>query len=195
MSRHLRQIPAMQTAAQSDFVTVEDYLATEETSDIRHEYLGGLVSAMAGETTTHNQISGNLYLALRHYLKGKPCRVFMSDIRVNFHLREDEYYYYPDIVVTYDKRDTHPRFVRYPKLIIEVLTESTERVDKREKLFAYTGIESLEEYILVAQSNREATVLRRANSWRSETFTGPDASIALDSLQFALPLTAVYEGI
>src|SRR5262249_26315317 len=73
-------------------------------------------------------------------IKDGPCRIYMSDIRVNFDLRNDEYYYYPDIVVTCDKRDTHKRFVHYPKLIIEVLSGSTERVDKREKLFAYTSI-------------------------------------------------------
>jgi len=189
------EIAAMQTAVKSDFVSVADYLAAEEASDIRHEYLGGLVYAMAGETLTHNQISQNLLFHIHQNIKGGPCRVFISDIRVNFLLREDEYYYYPDIVVTCDNRDTHPRFIRYPKLIIEVLSESTERVDRREKFFAYTSIESLEEYVLVAQSSREVTVFQRANGWRPETFAGRETTVTLNSLQLALPLEAVYEGI
>jgi Uma2 family endonuclease len=185
----------MQAAAQNDFVRAEDYLAAEETSEVRHEYLGGLVYAMAGETTTHNQIAGNLYLAARQRLKGKPCRVFMSDIRVNFDLRNDQYFYYPDIVVTCDKRDTHPRFVRYPKLIIEVLSESTERVDRREKFFAYTSIASLEEYVLVAQAPCEVTIFRRGNNWKAEKVSGMKGKIALESLKASVSLAAIYEGV
>ena len=193
--RALGQISAMQAAVKSDFVSVADYLTAEEASQLRHEYLGGLVYAMAGETLTHNQISQNLLLNLHPKIKGGPCRLFISDVRVNFQLHTDEYYYYPDIVVTCDKRDTHPRFVQYPRLIIEVLSESTERVDKREKFFAYTNIASLEEYVLVAQSAREVTVFRRANGWRAETVSGAKAKVALASLKLTIPLAAIYEGI
>lgn len=185
----------MNAAIREEYVTVEDYLAAEEGSDIRHEYLGGLVYAMAGETKPHNQIVGNLYSALRQSLKGGRCQLFMSDIRVNFDLKRDEYYYYPDLVVTCDPRDTHPRFVRFPKLIIEVLSPSTERVDKREKFFAYTTMESLEEYVLVAQDTKEITITRRANEWRKEVISGSDASVTLASLGFNLPLAAIYEGL
>ncbi|MBE0540771.1 MAG: Uma2 family endonuclease [Verrucomicrobia bacterium] len=185
----------MQAAEKADFVSATDYLAAEESSQIRHEYLGGLVYAMAGETLAHNLISQNLLLQIRRKTKGGPCRVFISDVRVNFHLRTDEYYYYPDIVVTCDKRDTHPRFVRYPKLIIEVISESTERVDRREKFFAYTSIESLQEYILVSQASREATVFRRARHWKAERITGAKAALRLDSLRAKVPLAAIYEGV
>lgn len=191
----LRQIAVMQAAVKSDFVSVADYLAAEEVSQRRHEFLGGLVYAMAGETLTHNQISQNLLFLLRPKTKGGPCRVFISDIRVNFQLHTDEYFYYPDIVVTCDQRDTHPRFIRYPKLIMEVLSESTERVDRREKFFAYTSIPSLEEYVLVAQLAKEATVFRRANDWKAEKVAGARARVALHSLNVTLPLSAIYEGI
>ena len=191
----LSQIASMQAAESAAFVSVADYLAAEDTSQVRHEFLGGLVYAMAGETFTHNQIAGNLYLALRRHLKGKPCRVFASDIRVNFHLREDDYYYYPDLVVTCDKRDTGPRFVRFPKLIIEVLSESTERIDRREKFFAYTSIESLQEYVLVAQTSREAIAYRRRNAWKPDKISGTKAALKLESLGARIPLSAIYEGV
>jgi Uma2 family endonuclease len=183
----------MQTAERIDYITVEEYLAAEETSDVRHEYLGGLVYAMAGETRSHNQISQNVAFALRQHLKGGPCKLYISDIRVNFRLKDDEYFYYPDLVVTCDPRDTHPRFIRYPKLIIEVLSPGTERVDRREKFFAYTTVESLEEYMLISQEEKEATVFRRANNWKSEKISGPDVAFA--SLPFTLPIAAIYEGI
>lgn len=185
----------MQTAAKHDFVSVEDYLIAEAASEVRHEYLGGLVYAMAGETRDHNQIVGNVYFALRQHLKGKPCQLYMSDIRVNFDLRNDEYYYYPDLVVTCDRRDSHQRFVRHPKLIIEVLSESTERVDKREKFFAYTSIKSLEEYVLVSQEAREVTVFRRADDWKAVPYSGAKTKLVLKSLKVTLPLSAVYEGV
>jgi Uma2 family endonuclease len=184
----------MQAATQSDYVSVADYLNTELTSDIRHEYLGGLVYAMAGETRAHNQISGNLYLLLRQHVRGGPCRVYMADVRVNFKVRQDEYYYYPDIVVTCDPSDNDKRLVRSPKLIIQVLSQTTERVDKREQFFAYTNIESLEEYVLVPQERVEATVFRRTNGWQSEQIE-PRAELLLNSLQLRLPLAAAYEGL
>ena len=140
----------MQPAVRSDYVAVEEYLAAEEKSEVRHEYLGGLVYAMAGETRAHNTIALNIATSIRQQLK-TPCKLYMSGVRVNFELRQDEYYYYPDVMVTCDPRDKDPRVVRYPKLIIEVLSETTERVDRREKFFAYTSIESLEEYALISQ--------------------------------------------
>ena len=185
----------MQTVAKSEFVSVADYLAAEETSKVRHEYLGGVIYAMAGETTAHNQIVGNLYMALRGQLKGQPCRVYVSDIRVNFDIRNDEYFYYPDVVVTCDKRDNHPRVIRYPRAIIEVLSESTERVDRREKFFAYTSIPSLEEYILVGQNPMEATIFRRSNRWKAQKLSSANAKVAIPSLKFSLSLAAAYEGV
>ncbi len=185
----------MQAVVQSDYVTVEDYLAAEETSDIRHEYLGGLVYAMAGETRAHNTIVLNLALALRQHLKIGPCKLYVNDIRVNLSLREDEYYYYPDLVVTCDPRDNHPRFVHFPKLIVEVLSPSTQRIDRGEKFFAFTTLESLSEYVLVAQEAREVTLFRRATGWRSERFGGEGALVNLDSVQCSLPLATIYEGV
>lgn len=184
----------MQTAVKTDFVSAADYLAAEEKSDVRHEYLGGQVYAMAGETTIHNQIRGNLYLACRLNLRGKPCRVYESDIRVHFDIRGDEYYYYPDLVVTCDRRDTPGRFVRFPRLIIEVLSESTERIDRREKFLAYTNIAWLEEYVLVAQAAREVTAFRRSRAWKPEKLSGKRAVLKLESLGIRIPFASIYEG-
>ena len=185
----------MQTAARNEFASVEDYLAAEAASEVRHEYLGGLVYAMAGETRDHNQIVQNIGFALRQHLRGGPCKLYLSDIRVNFDLRKDEYYYYPDLVVTCDSRDTHPRFIRHPRVIIEVLSENTERIDKREKFFAYTSIASLEEYVLIAQARSEVDVFRRSGEWKAERVAGAGKEVALKSLKLSLPLSVIYEGV
>ena len=180
---------------QPDFVSEEDYLAGEASSDVRHEYLGGLVYAMAGETRTHNTICLNLISTLRQPLRGGPCRLYASDIRVNLSLHDDSYYYYSDLVVTCDPRDNHPRFVRHPKLILEVLSESTQRVDRREKFFAYTSLPSLEEYVLITQAAPEVTVFRRSTGWKAETVIGGEATLHLESIALSLPLATVYEGL
>ncbi len=185
----------MQTAAQHELVPVAEYLASEQSSEVRHEYLGGLVYAMAGATPRHNAIALNLASTIRTHVKGGPCRVYMSDVQVHFRIRSDEYFYYPDVVMTCDERDRNQPFLQFPKLIIEVLSESTERIDKREKFFAYSTIESLEEYVLVSQTTAELTIFRRANGWQSERFSGLETSISLASLQTAIPLSAVYEGV
>lgn len=186
----------MSTAARKhDYVSEEDYLAGELQSEVRHEYLGGEVYAMAGETRTHNTISLNLALALRHHLCGGSCRTYIADIRLSLSLHSDRYYYYPDLVVTCDARDQHPRFVHHPKLLIEVLSESTQRVDRREKFFAYTTLEALEEYVLVEQDKRELTVFRRSDGWKGEVVAGPDASVRFESIGLTLPLGTVYEGL
>jgi len=185
----------VQTATRSDHVTVEEYLAAEERSDIRHEYLGGLVYAMAGETCDHNQIAQNLLLNLSPLLKGKPCKIYIGDIRLNFDLRNDECYYYPDTVVTCDKRHTDKRFVRYPKLIIEVLSPNTEGVDKREKSFAYTSVASLDEYVLVSQAAKEVTVFHRATGWKTQKVSGAKAKLKLESMGVTLLLSAICAGV
>lgn len=190
----LRNIRAMNTVAvEMDHVTVEDYLAAEEHSEVRHEYLGGVVYAMSGATRRHNSVAGNLYMSLRQHLQGGGCRVYMSDVRVNLAWQDDQYFYYPDLVVTCDPRDNHPRFVRHPVLLIEVLSDSTRRVDQREKLFAYRTIESLQEYVLVEPDSPEITVFRRSADWAGVKYAGEEAVAELTSAGFKLPLSRVYE--
>lgn len=185
----------MQTAAESDLMSVEDYLAAEEFSEDRHEYAGGLTFAMEHETRAHNTITGNFCYEIRPYLKKVSAQAFTINVPINFQHNEQDCFYYPDVVVTCDKRDTHPRFIRFPKLIIEVLSESTERTDKREKFFAYTNISTLEEYVLVAQGAKEVTIFRRSNNWKAEKFSGAKIKVPLRSLKLSLSLSAIYEGV
>jgi Uma2 family endonuclease len=174
---------------------VEDYLAGEESADVKHEYVGGVVYAMAGGSLDHNAICLNLAAALRAHLRGGPCRVFIADVKVRLEHAGNEIFYYPDVMVGCDGRDTDPRFLRHPKVLIEVLSETTERIDRREKFWAYMSIDTLEEYALVAQDRREVTLHRRANGWRAEVVKDAAASLRLVSLDFTLPLAAVYEGV
>lgn len=185
----------MDAAEKPASLTVEEYLAGEQPSEVRHEYLGGAVYAMAGASDEHNAISLNLASALRSHLRGKTCRVFMADAKVRLTVANDDIFYYPDVMVACDSRDTDRFFKRFPKVLVEVLSETTERTDRREKFLSYTQIETLEEYVLVAQDKREVTMYRRANQWQPELLNKPDQRLEVASLDFALPLSGIYEGV
>ena len=185
----------MQLAQKTDSITVEDYLTGEELSEIRHEYLGGAVYAMAGASEEHNFISGNVFAALRHYLRGGACRAFIGDVKIRLLIGDEDIFYYPDVMVCCDPRDTDRYFKRHPRVIIEVLSETTERTDRREKFLSYTRLESLEEYVLVAQDRMEVTVYRRAGHWAPEVLTKPDQVVALPSLKFEVAVATLYENV
>ena len=184
----------MQAALSGEFVSVEDYLAGEEAGEIKHEYVGGVVYAMAGSTKEHNEIAQNIAFALRSHLKGKSSSVFISDIKVRLEALGEDVFYYPDVMVGCDPRDTQRLFLRYPKVLVEVSSPSTERLDRREKRLAYQTIETLEEYVIVAQDRMEVTIFRRANQWKAEIHARSEDLLTFKCLDLSLTLSAIYEG-
>ena len=134
-------------------MTPEEYLAFEEKSPIKHEYVDGKVFPMAGGTDAHNTIALNAAIALRSHLRGTGCQVFISDVKVQPPNRS---YYYPDMFVTCDPADRETsKYKRFPKLIIEVLSSSTEAFDRGDKFIDYQKIESLQEYVLIIYGMNE----------------------------------------
>ena len=108
---------------------MDDYLTGELVAEVRHEYFGGRVFPMPGASDDHNRIAGNLFLALGNYLEGHVCEVFSNDMKARTH---SQVFYYPDVMVGCDPRDTDNLYLRFPKLLIEVLSEATERLDELE---------------------------------------------------------------
>jgi Uma2 family endonuclease len=185
----------MEAVERAEMLSVEDYLAGEQRSAVRHEYVGGTVCAMAGASDEHIVICMNLAFALRTHLRGTPCRVQMSEGKARLRLANEDIFYYPDVMVVCDPRDTDRYFKRYPKILIEVLSESTEAIDRRKKFLGYRQIETLEEYVLVAEDKMEVTLFRRESHWQPEVLRRPDQHLRLASLDFTSPLSAVYEGV
>jgi Uma2 family endonuclease len=171
----------------------QDYLEGELKSTVRHEYVAGQVFAMVGASRAHNRVSGNIYARLLAHVRGGPCGVFMADVKVNIPTKSA--YYYPDVVVTCDARDRtsdqEGYVVSAPALIVEVLSPSTEPIDRREKLLAFQSPQSLQEYVLVGQSHQFIEIYRRtASGWDVEKL------VAGDSVRFAsLELTRSFEEI
>ena len=123
-----------------------DYLGNEQDALDKHEYVAGEVFAMAGASKRHGTLAGNAFIALRQHLRGQPCGVWMADMKVR--VRADSAYYYPDVVATCDPADLGPAapkdFLEAPKLVVEVLSDTTEPVDRREKLLSYRRLPSLD---------------------------------------------------
>lgn len=184
----------MKTHAILERISVEDYLSGEQKSEVRHEYVAGHLFAMGGGSRRHNLISGNIYTVLREQLRGGPCRAFIADMKVN--VKSVGAFYYPDVVVSCDSDDTHEFFLSSPVLIIEVLSATTETTDRREKLLAYKSLTSLQEYVLVSQTQRQVEVYRRmdGSNWNIVLYEKCD-TVNLKSISLDIAMDAVYEEV
>ena len=176
-------------------MSVDEYLAFEEAGSVRHEYLGGEIHAMAGESIAHNTIALNIAGALRGKLRGGPCRAYMENVKVRLEVAREEIFYYPDVIVTCHPTGVERLFVRLPTLIFEVLSPSTESTDRREKKSNYQQMPTLEEYVIVAQDRREVTVFRRADRWGGEAFTAPESVVEFRSVKQSLTVAEIYEDV
>jgi Uma2 family endonuclease len=181
-------------AHQSRPLSVEEYLESELAGEIRHEYIGGQVYAMGGASDAHNLIAMNLASALHGHLRGGPCQVFVSDMKVRLAIAGEQVFYYPDLVVSCRPDDRARSWREHPCLVVEVLSETSARTDRHEKLLAYRAISALQEYLLVEQSVPALTLLRRAEAWRPHRL-GPEGRLRLDSVGFEIPVAALYEGV
>ena len=180
----------------SRYITPEEYLAWEAESSTKHEYIDGQAYAMAGTTDEHNIVSGNLYLLLRNHLRGSGCSVYFADVKVR--VERKNCYYYPDLFVTCNPEDKDTSTVKYfPKLIIEVLSPSTEGFDRGDKFNDYQTIDSLEEYILVNIKHQRVEVYQRNsdNSWRFEKYDLESPNFKLKSLDMDLAIADIYEDV
>src|SRR6185369_12510163 len=186
---------AMEATLTSEFISVDEYLGGEKLAEVRHEFVAGHVFAMAGASEEHNFIAGNIFAALHAHLQGKSWRVFLAEMKARLLVSETDIFYYPDVMVACDPRDTDRYFKRFPKVLIEVLSPDTERTDRREKFLSYTQIETLEEYVLVAQDRREVTIFRRNGEWQPEILSKSESELELASLGFTLRLEGIYEGV
>lgn len=160
----------------SNSLTPEEYLLLEEQSDIKHEYRDGQAYAMDGTTDRHNTIALNIAILLRNHLRGSGCQTYFADIKAEIPRRNN--YYYPDLMVTCNPQDSETStYKRFPKLIIEVLSNSTEAFDRGDKFSDYQTIISLEEYVLINTKHQRVEVFRRADRglWMLQTYQLDDS--------------------
>ncbi len=184
--------------AESELMSVEDYLAWEDAQEVRHEYVAGMVYAMAGGTPTHAAIAANVIVAVGAHLRGKRCRPYTSDLKVRIPYPTHTRFYYPDVTVACTMSPTQQVYHDEPTVLVEVASDSTRRTDELEKRDAYQSIGTLKVYLLIEQDRAAAVVWRRAKDgfgFVREVYAGLEGVIALPEIEAALPLAEVYEAI
>jgi Uma2 family endonuclease len=180
--------------------TIEDYLRLEASAKERHEYRNGRIIDMAGGSPEHSLIIANIIRELGNGLKGKPCRVYDSNLRVR--IPRTPLYTYPDVSVIcgeteYDPQDTGRTTATNPRVIVEVLSSSTEADDRGEKFRRYLSLDSLQEYVIVSQALPWVETFTRQGdgTWRFATASGPHGRVKLDTIEAEVPLSEIYAGI
>ncbi|MEM7595886.1 MAG: Uma2 family endonuclease [Cyanobacteria bacterium P01_A01_bin.83] len=186
----------MIASTQDSRLTPEEYLQLEADSEIKHEYIDGEVYAMAGATDTHVTIALNLAVLLRSHLRDSDCRVFISDMKVKIEAKSR--FFYPDVMVTCEAKDRDTStYKKFPCLIIEVLSDSTEAFDRGDKFADYQSLPSLQEYVLVNTRKARIECFRRteAGLWLLQFYELTDSQFALTSVEFTGKIAEVYEQV
>lgn len=178
-------------------VTSGEYLELERKSETRSEYIAGRMFAMSGASRRHGLIAGNLHGEIWSRMRGRDCEVHISDMRVK--VSSTGMYTYPDLVAVCGEvllEDEHLDTLLNPTVIVEVLSESTEAYDRGEKFAHYRRLDSLREYVLVAQDKIRIEHFRReGEEWILSEISGPEATLHLGSIGCHVAVAAIYEKI
>jgi len=187
----------MTALKQPEVLSVEDYLKGEEGSDVKHEFLGGVIHAMSGATNRHNVISSNALGFLHGKLRGKSCQPFNSDTKVKIVFADHMRFYYPDAMVVCEKNSELDHFQTRPIVVIEVLSKSTRRLDMGEKKDAYLAIPTLKVLMLVEAEKIGVTVHRRSaeGGVRAEFYEELEEVILLPEIEVEISLAEIYERV
>lgn len=186
----------MSAAEQLQLLSVDEYLQGEAACEVRHEYLAGTVHAMAGASRRHNRLVRNIEKMLNGQFGSGPCEAWSTDLKLHVRTAIAEYFYYPDVMVGCDPADNHEYYLENPAILFEVLSPSTEQIDKREKFHVYLSIPSLFHYVIVSQEERRVEWLQReGNSWKVSVLTAEADRIDFPAQIASITLAEIYEGI
>jgi Uma2 family endonuclease len=177
--------------------TLQEYIAFEEQSDVRHEFINGHIAAMAGGTFNHNRIKRRLARVLENVFEKQGCSVFDDGVKVE--IIENQRYTYPDVFVTCEKFDPNEEYiVKSPDIIIEVLSASTAEYDRSEKFKLYQKVPSIRYYILVDSRHISVELFARTDKrslWTYQAFTELTDIIDIPALDISIPMQTIYENI
>lgn len=176
-------------------MTADEFLAWDETQTVKHEFVRGEVFMMTGGVDHNYTVAGNLYIALRQHLRGTPCRIYGSDVKLR--VEAADCYFYPDLMVTCSALDAADRLIkREPVLVVEVLSPSTAAFDRGEKFADYRQLASLREYLLVDVTRRRCDLHRKGTDglWVLHPTQGEDA-LVLASVELTLPAAHLWADL
>jgi Uma2 family endonuclease len=177
-------------------IGIEEYIEGEELSDTRHEYIYGEVYAMAGTSDRHNRIAGNIFSRVDNHLGNARCEAFIESVKLK---ADAATFYYPDVMVACDETPESVYYREEPILLVEVLSHSTERTDRNEKLTVYKNIASLREYLIVWQDQIFIELHQRQadNSWLKFEYdeTQTDEEIEFISIDMKMRVDEIYRRV
>jgi Uma2 family endonuclease len=191
------RVPEGQSVRASEeplFMSWDEYLAFEEQSSRRHEYVNGTVYAISTESLAHDCIAQRLVVAFRSQLRGRSKEPFFLQVKLEIRNDINQIMYYPDVMVCSRPKDWMAQSVRDPQLVVEILSNSTQHIDRREKAMTYQRVETIEEYALIAQSQPRVIIHRRSEGWRPMLYSSMDARVEFRSIGVHIPLMQLYEG-
>ena len=186
----------MIASPRQNYLTPEEYLQIEEQNAVKHEYIDGYIYAMAGALDPHVTIAGNLFALLRNHVRGSGCRVYIADMKATHRISESlllsRCYGY-----LRPTRQETPAYKRFPCLIVEVLSNSTEAFDRGDKFADYQTLESLQEYVLINTKRQRVECFRRNEQglWVLQSYTSEHQSFRLNSVDFEETMAALYEDV
>ena len=186
----------MSSGRNPDSISAEVYLVGEELSNVRHEYIAGVVHAMVGGTAAHSIISGNIFSSLRSQLKGSACRAFGADMKVRVQTTQGTRFCYPDAQVVCSPIDLSQSWQDAPVIVFEVVSDSSRRFDENEKKDSYLTIPSLSACVMFEQDSPKAGIHRRTKTgFERSAFEGFKDSVDLPEVSCVLPMADVYQDI
>lgn len=186
----------VKTAVPTPPLSMDEYLALEQTSSVKHEYVAGTLYAQAGMTRRHNRIVMNIAARLWEAVRGTPCRVAVADVKLSIDIGNDTLFYYPDVMVSCSPEPESPLYEDTPCLVVEVTSPSSDGIDRREKLLHYKQLAGLKSYLIVAQDARRVTRFERDEQgrwWEAEVTA--EGALPLRCPELTLTVAEIYEGL
>lgn len=178
-----------------ELITRDEFLDLEDPDLNRYEFVNGIIRLMSGPSVAHCRIVQNVYVALHDHLRGGPCVPFCTGGNVKLSPGTDEIVYKPDVFVSCDQSTWDEKSIPNPKFVVEVLSPSTEQIDRKEKAVNYRRTPSMEEYVIASQQRAELTIYRRTARWLPEIVSGVGAIAEFRSFGLSVPLTMIYEDV
>ena len=181
----------MSAAKGVKLISVAEYLESELSREVKHEYVNGGIYAMAGASENHDYISGNIYRKFGNHLENSSCRPFTSDIKVK---TAKGNFRYPDCMVVCEEDNENDFYKTKAVILVEVLSRSTRKIDEKDKLLEYINIPTLKEYVLIEQDFVDIEVFRKKDNWfPKHYFLGDD--VTFESIDLTLTVEEIYHRV
>lgn len=180
------------------YISIEEYLESEEDALEKHEYYEGEVFTMAGGTIAHNRIVRNVLTSVDSFLKDKACEVFPSDLKI--HIEPNTLFTYPDLSIVcgeLEKWNNRNDVITNPVVLIEVLSKKTQGYDRGQKFKLYRDISSLKEYILISSLDVlvERYTKQASSFWNFRETKNPDDKFIIETIDFSCPIKDLYRNV